>query len=72
MGYPFVVIDLDQVTANARLIVNMCKASGIQIVGVTKAVCADIDVAKAMLAGGVPMLGDARVQNLRRLRDGGD
>jgi predicted amino acid racemase len=71
MGYPFVEIDLDQVTANAQLIVNMCNDHDIQIVGVTKAVCADIDIAKAMLAGGVPMLGDSRVQNLRRLRKAG-
>lgn len=71
MGYPFVEIDLEQVTANARLIVNMCNAHNIQIVGVTKAVCADIDIAKAMLAGGVTMLGDSRVQNLRRLRTAG-
>ncbi len=71
MGYPFVEIDLDQVTANAQLIVNMCNDHDIQIVGVTKAVCADVDIAKAMLAGGVPMLGDSRVQNLRRLRKAG-
>ncbi|MBP2658831.1 MAG: alanine racemase domain protein [Firmicutes bacterium] len=71
MGYPFIEIDLDKITANARLIVNMCNAHNIQIVGVAKAVCADIDVAKAMLAGGVPMLGDSRVQNLRRLRRAG-
>lgn len=71
MGYPFVELDLDQVTANARLIVNMCNNHDIQIVGVVKAVCADIDVAKAMLAGGVPMLGDSRVQNLSRLRKAG-
>lgn len=68
MGYPFIEIDLDKITANARLIVNMCNTHNIQIVGVVKAVCADIDVAKAMLAGGVPMLGDSRVENLRRLR----
>lgn len=71
MGYPFIEIDLEQVTANARLLVNMCNARDIQIVGVTKGVCADIDIAKAMLAGGVPMLGDSRVQNLRKLRNAG-
>lgn len=71
MGYPFIEIDLDKITANARLIVNMCNSRNIRLAGVAKAVCADIDVVKAMLAGGVPMLGDSRVQNLRRLRRAG-
>lgn len=71
MGYPFVEIDLEQVTANARLLVSMCNNRDIQVVGVVKAVCADIDIAKAMLAGGVPMLGDSRIQNLSKLRKAG-
>lgn len=71
MGYPFVEIDLMQVRANARLLVAMGNVQAIQIVGVTKGVCGDIDIAKAMLAGGITMLGDSRVQNLRRLRAAG-
>lgn len=71
MGYPFVEIQLDQVAANTRLIVDLCHACSIEVVGVTKGVCADVAIAQAMLAGGASMLGDARVQNLRRLREAG-
>ncbi|EGO64308.1 alanine/ornithine racemase family PLP-dependent enzyme [Acetonema longum] len=71
MGYPFVEIQLDRVAANTRLIVDMCRARSIEVVGVTKGVCADVAIAQAMLDGGVAMLGDARVQNLRRLREAG-
>lgn len=71
MGYPFVEIDLEKIAANARLLVDLCNKQDIQVVGVTKAVCADVAIAKAIISGGVQMLGDARIQNLRKLREAG-
>ncbi|HWR42740.1 alanine/ornithine racemase family PLP-dependent enzyme [Sporomusa sp.] len=71
MGYPFVEIDLEKITANARLLVALCHKQGIEVVGVTKACCADTAIAGAMLAGGVQALGDARIQNLCKLREAG-
>jgi predicted amino acid racemase len=50
-------------------LVGLCK--GMSVVGVTKATCGDPAVGRAMLAGGVAMLGDSRVGNLRRLRRSG-
>lgn len=66
---PRIAIDLDKVERNARAIVGLC--DGISVVGVTKATCGDPAVARAMLDGGVAMLGDSRTDNLRRLRAGG-
>lgn len=71
MGYPFVEIDLEKIAANARLLVDLCKKQDIEVIGVTKVVCADTAIAQAILSGGVKALGDARIQNLRKLREAG-
>jgi len=71
MGYPFVEIDLEKIAANTRLLVELCRKQDIQVVGVTKAFCADTAIAQTMINGGVQMLGDARIQNLRKLREAG-
>lgn len=71
MGYPFVEIDLAKIAANARVLTGLCSKQGVQVIGITKACCADTAVAGAMLAGGVTALGDARIQNLCKLREAG-
>ncbi|MFW3147108.1 MAG: alanine/ornithine racemase family PLP-dependent enzyme [Thermoplasmatota archaeon] len=69
--YPRLLIDLKKIESNTRTIVDMAKNRGIGITAVTKATCADPNVAFAMLKGGAESLGDSRVQNLKRLRDQG-
>ena len=71
MGYPLLNIDLDKIEHNARVIVGLCAANGIEVSGVTKAVCGHPEVAGAMLRGGVTGLGDSRIENIRRLRAAG-
>jgi predicted amino acid racemase len=71
MGYPYVKIDLRKIAENARLVTTACGDLGIEVVGVTKACCANIAVAEAMLAGGGRSLGDARGQKLKQLRKAG-
>jgi predicted amino acid racemase len=71
MGYPFIKIDPAKITANTKVIVDMCHPYGIDLVGVTKAACANVIVAQAMLDGGAQTLGDSRVQNLKKLRTAG-
>jgi len=66
-----IVVDCDRIKRNAEAIVGMCSAHGIEIVGVTKGCCGDPDVGRAMLAGGVSMLADSRLTNVRRLRASG-
>ena len=49
----------------------MCRPLGLDVVGVTKGVCGLPDVARAMIAGGIKTLGDARLDNIARMRDAG-
>jgi ornithine racemase len=63
--------DCERVRANAQAIVDICRPHGIHVAGVTKACCGDPDVARAMLAGGVAILAESRLSNVRRLRAAG-
>jgi predicted amino acid racemase len=66
-----VEVDCGRVRHNVGAIVQFCAACGIQVAGVTKACCGHPEVARAMLAGGVRLLADSRLGNVRRLRQAG-
>lgn len=65
---PRITIDPGKIEHNARKIVELFARHGIEVCGVTKATCGHPDVARAMLRGGVSMLADSRLENIRRLR----
>ena len=71
MTHPYVTIDLDKIEHNARIVVDLCGAHGIEVAGVTKGVCGHPEVAKAMLRGGVASIGDARMENIARMKAAG-
>ena len=58
MNTPYLTIDLDKIEHNASTVVDLCKANGIQVSGVTKCVCGEPAVAAAMLRGGVFSIAD--------------
>jgi predicted amino acid racemase len=64
-------VDCERIRCNAATIVELCRSRGIDVVGVTKSCCGDPEVARAMLAGGVSMLADSRLGDVRRLREAG-
>ena len=61
MTAPYLTIDLDKIEYNTRTIVSLCRSHGIEVTGVTKGVCGQPEVAKAMLRGGVSSLADSRI-----------
>jgi len=64
-------VDCGRLRRNTEAVVNLCASQGIEVVGVTKACCGHPDVARAILAGGVCMLAESRLSNVRRLRQAG-
>ena len=66
-----IVCDCEKIRRNAAAIVALCAPQGIAVVGVTKCVCGEPEVGRAMLAGGCTMLAESRLDNIRRLRAGG-
>ena len=66
---PALIADIGKIEYNARVITTLCQQYHIQVAAVTKGVCAEPDIAAAMLRGGCTMLADSRLENLQRLRE---
>lgn len=71
MSAPRVEVDLAKIEGNARILVARLTARGIGVTGVTKGVGSHPAIARAMLAGGVTRLADARVSGVERMRAAG-
>ena len=71
MKYPVLEINLDKIEKNAKAIVRLCSQYDIRVSGVVKGVCGCVDIAKAMLAGGVKQIADSRILNFKNLSDNG-
>lgn len=67
--YPRIVINTNIIKSNTEVIVNLCNVEGIDVVGVTKGICAQRDIVQAIVDGGVKYLGDSRIKNLIRLQE---
>jgi len=68
MSNPRLRIDLEKITHNARRALEIGRAHGVEVMGVTKGAAGIPTVAKAMLAGGIESLADSRLDNIARLR----
>jgi len=66
--YPLLRINLEKLRENTQTIVNLCEKRNIKVVGVTKVFCAIPEVALTMVKGGVEILGDSRIKNLKKLQ----
>lgn len=66
--YPRLIISLNKIIHNTRIIVDLAKKYDITITGVTKATCADLEIVKSMISGGVKLIGDSRIENLMQIK----
>lgn len=71
MTAPRLLVDLDRIEGNAAKLVGRLGGQGIGVTGITKATLGSPAVAGALRRGGVRALGDARVENVERLRASG-
>ncbi len=67
--YPRMTIDLKKIEKNTRYIVEKCNEKNIDVMGVTKSFCGDIDIANAEIRGGIKYIADARIENLKKLNE---
>ncbi len=68
---PKLIIHLNKIKENASRIVELCKDIGIEVGGVTKGACGNVDIAKSMIEGGCSFLGDSRIKNIVSLKKEG-
>jgi predicted amino acid racemase len=66
-SYPILEIALEKITHNTKKLVSLCKRHEIAVAGVTKVFCGNPQITKAMVDGGVELLADSRIENLKRL-----
>jgi len=71
MTAPRLEIDLDKIHHNARTLVDRLGPHGISVTGVTKAALGAPEIAAALVRGGVKVLGDSRIANIRTMRKAG-
>ncbi|MFC6638884.1 alanine/ornithine racemase family PLP-dependent enzyme [Sulfitobacter sp. JBTF-M27] len=71
MSNPRIEVDLSKIRSNTQTVVGLLKARGIGVTAVTKAVCGHPAIARAMLDGGAAGLAEARLSNVKRLRQAG-
>lgn len=67
----YLEIDLKKVEENSRRILEICRKSDIDVLGVTKGFTAKPRIVEAMIKGGIESLADSRLENIKMLRDRG-
>lgn len=67
--YPRVEVDLVKITHNTKKMVDICKSIGVEIVGVNKVTCGSVEVANALIEGGIKIIGESRIEALKGLKD---
>ena len=68
---PRIEIDLEKITHNARALKDLYGSRGIDVTGVTKVVCGNPNIAKALVKSGIHTLADSRIENIRRMLNAG-
>jgi len=71
MATPRIEIDLLKIAHNALFLKDHYHSKGITVIGVTKAVCGNPEVAKILLTCGVHILADSRILNIIRMENAG-
>ncbi|KLV03680.1 alanine racemase [Photobacterium aquae] len=66
--YPRINIHLATITGNTRAMVSACQEAGVSPAGVTKLACAYPQIGQAILDGGISLLADSRINNLKKLK----
>jgi predicted amino acid racemase len=68
---PRIEINLGKIAHNAKTLRELYGSKGIGVIGVTKVVCGDPNVADALVRNGINILGDSRIANIRRMSEAG-
>lgn len=54
---------------NIRVVIKICENFGVRIVGVTKVFGGDPVITKVFVEEGLDIIGDSRIQNLKKQKD---
>lgn len=71
METPRIEINLKKIAHNTKKIKELYGSKGISVMGVTKSVCGDPEVAETLVRSGINILADSRISNIRRMQEAG-
>ena len=66
---PRIEINLEKIAHNIKILKGLYGSKGIDIIGVTKAVCGNSIIADILLKSGISILADSRIENIIRMRE---
>lgn len=69
--YPLLRVRTDKIKENAQTLIAACAKHGIKIWGVSKGISAFPEAARAYIEGGVRVIADSRLDNIRKMKDAG-
>lgn len=67
--YPRIEISKSKLMHNSKVMYDLFTPKRVTLMGVTKCFCAIPDAAQAMVDGGITMLADSRIRNLKKLQN---
>lgn len=65
---PRIEINLDKIKHNAKVLKHLCEQKGIQITGVVKGVCSNLEIVDVFIEAGITNLGVSKVDHLEKIR----
>lgn len=65
--YPRVLIDLNKFKTNVEVVKSRMDRKGIEVYGVTKVFCAEMNLTNIYINAGLAAVADSRIQNIRKL-----
>jgi len=71
MTTPRIDINIAKIAHNAKELKELYGSKGVGVIGVTKVVCGDPNIADALLKSGISVLADSRIANIRKMRYAG-
>jgi predicted amino acid racemase len=71
MATPRIEINLEKIAHNAKTLKDLYSTKGIDIIGVTKVVCGDPEIADTLIKIGITILADSRLENIQKMRNAG-
>ncbi len=71
MTTPRIEIDLVRIAHNVKKLKELYGSKGIDVMGVTKVVCGEPNIANALVKSGINTLADSRIANIKRMREAG-
>lgn len=71
MKTPRVDIDLEKIAHNVQVLKDHYTTKGLTIIGVTKAVCGNPDIAEVLVQNGIKFIADSRIANIKKMKSAG-